>query len=243
MFFIFSKLIIKNKYNKNTKLLSTNYINNNELENIKLHKIKNYLNKFLSNYKKREIIESLSILNNENLCEKKVLGLQSSLFGEKFIIEYFEKYIPQFEKYYINQADLKIFDEPFSLKIINGLNDIALSWSKNSVNKNIINENILLINKKTFQNWRYGPIKDNIYNKEYYTNKINAGIYFINKNSLNNIKFSKNNKSDFVINKINVYEMLKNAKDSELYIKLPDVIGDFYEDPKILNILKKKNKK
>jgi len=33
--------------------------------------------------------------------------------------------------------------------------------------------------------------------------------------------------------------MLKNAKDNGLFIKLPDAIGNFYEVPKILNILKK----
>ena len=97
---LFSKQIIKNKYNKNPKIFlnhvtTTNYNENSELEleNIKLHEIKNYLKQFLSFSKRREIIESLCILNNENFCEKKVLGLQSSLFGEKFIIEFFTKYM------------------------------------------------------------------------------------------------------------------------------------------------------
>ena len=246
---LFSKQIIKNKYsNKNPKaflnhVTTTNYNENSELdlENIKLHEIKNYLKQFLFFSKRREIIESLCILNNENFCEKKVLGLQSSLFGEKFIIEFFTKYIQGFEKYYIEQADLKLFNVPFSLKIINGINDIALNWNKSSKNKaNIFSENILLINKKTCINWKNGPLKaNNNYEKKYYTDKIYVGIYFINKYSLNNIKFSKNNKSDSVIKKIHVYEMLKNAKDNGLFIKLPDAIGNFYEVPKILNILKK----
>lgn len=141
------------------------------------------------------------------------------------ICEFFSKKINKCEEYHCGECDIKINNELYSLKKINGKSTLALDWSKNNTKnkKETFTHNIILINTKTSQWWKNSPKNINLNDNINYTKQINSAIYIINKDYCKkNIVLTSNNKSNSIITEQYVYKMIYNSIEQKTFIELPD---------------------
>lgn len=174
-------------------------------------------------------------------------GLSSGKAIEMLILELFKEALRKdFEECHEGEADLSLFGTKVSFKKINGSSEIALSWSRNDgIQKEGNRKNkeprttftcpILIMNLKTSQWWKNGPrypskletqsctewSKAKADHVEFYTRVIPAGFYFIDNFACRNIKLGRNNKTNTVIHRTDVYSLLQGSLKSGLYIPLP----------------------
>ena len=158
-------------------------------------------------------------------------GLTSGFLIDKVICEFFSKKIKDYEEYHIGESDFKLSDQPLSFKKIKGASAIALSWSKNpaqklngeqSVKRSFWEFPVLILNLQTDKWWSKGP-QQNIDSRINWTMVMHKGFYIIdNKDARSWIKLEKNNKSDSIVSKDQVYKMLFLAQEKNLFISIPE---------------------
>jgi hypothetical protein len=194
-------------------------INNIEIDNLKT--IHSYLKSNLNEIDLQDLSNKCNSLNKS--CKGDGAGLSSGYLIDILISEFFENKLKEYTEHRKGESDMKICNIELSQKKINGRSTIALDWSKNKnqVIKEYFAHHILIVNLKTERWWKKTPIKK-IDNNINYNDIIKSGIYIINKDYCkSNIKLTSNNKSNTVIDSQNLYKMIKNSIDDNLYIDLP----------------------
>lgn len=178
----------------------------------RLKSIKQHIEKCLTSKKKTELMSYC--LSIQKRLRGDGCGLSGGVLIDMIITEYFKQHITGFEEYHIKDCDFKILDVSFSFKKINGKSSIALNWSKNQkANDKCFESNVCILNLKSGQWWKR---KDRI-------EMIKSGIYFIDMDFCNeNVTFLSNNKTNTLINDVNLYSMLLYAKQNGLFISLPE---------------------
>lgn len=142
-------------------------------------------------------------------------GLKTGTYVDDLITAFFKKHIISYQEYHKGEADMKICNVPLSLKTCT--NDkgtqFALNWSKNETQPDHslnFDTHIMMIVSRGGHWWKQKPG----FNKY-----IKPGIYLIDRYYCkDNIDLKSNNKTDKLISKIEVYNMIKN---SQHYIELP----------------------
>ncbi len=192
-----------------------------------LHKTKEYL---LTHLPPEKLEEILAV----NLCIKEYFqgdgaGLASGTISDMYMKEYFREAVPNFTVYEEEESDIKIDGIPFSLKKIYGASIIALDWSRNDVKEGVEPQNVrtyfttnmILINLKTEQWWKSKPVKPKIEGLVY-NHVIPAGIYLVDKDFCKeHTKLSKNNKTNTLIEKEYLYQIIQHSMDNDLCILFP----------------------
>jgi hypothetical protein len=184
------------------------------------------LKKYLESNLELCVLQELSNKCNSinNYCKNDGAGLLGGCLIDMLISKFFETKLKEYKEHRKGESDMILCDIPLSLKKINGKSTLALNWSKNPTTKEIKSDekfknHILLINLKTGQWWKKKPINCEIN----YNNIIKAGIYIIDKEYCKtNIILEKNNKSNSIINSIDIYKMINQSIEDNLYIELPD---------------------
>jgi hypothetical protein len=154
-------------------------------------------------------------------------GLSGGTVTDMFSVAFLSANITGFVGHRSGEGDCKINDHPFSLKKINGDSTIALDWSKNGENskkRERFNKDMIIINLKTKQWWKKGPVKATADEKAsgFYTKTIKAGIYFISHTYCkSNICLTSNNKTDTLIENVPLYKMLMQSITNNMVIELP----------------------
>ena len=188
----------------------------NELTNIK---------KMLEKHLNKDLLQDFSNKCNAitNACKGDGAGLSGGCLIDMFICEFFNKYVPNYQNYHKGEADMKINDIKLSQKKINGKSTIALDWSKNETDndREQFESDMLIINLKTQKWWKSNP--KNITNTNIIYNKtIPAGFYIIPKQYCKKyIKLSSNNKTNSLIDSVNLYTILHRSLLQELFIEIP----------------------
>jgi hypothetical protein len=204
---------------------------NEDNSNTELAMLKKYLEDNLDENLLEQISECCFEIREH--CQSDGKGLTTGLLVDKYLDSIFPKFLPEYEEYHVGEADFKINGIPISFKTINGVKSIALAWSKNketSKRREFWNENIMIFNRITEQKWAQGPTKQfNDHDKEYYTDIMPCGFYLVNKCCQNWTKLTQNNKTNSLVDSKYVYEMLKTAKENDLFIPLPDPKGNIFE--------------
>jgi hypothetical protein len=196
-----------------------NIYNNNDIINSTVV----YLNRYLNNEDKQNLSNYMYCITNK--LKGDGAGLSSGTLIDMLICEFFQTKLCKCEEYHNGECDIKINDELYSLKKINGKSILALDWSKNNSEnkKETFKHNIILINTKKSQWWKNNPkniiANDNIN----YTKQINSAIYIIDKDYCKkNIILSSNNKSNSIITEQYVYKMICNSIEQKTFIELPE---------------------
>lgn len=195
----------------------------NKYNNIIINSTIKYLIKHLNDNDKQNLSNYMYCITTKLKGDGS--GLSSGTFIDMLICEFLESKLNKCEEYHNGECDIKINDELFSLKKINGKSILALDWSKNDTynKKEIFTHNIILINTKTSQWWKNSPKDINTDDNTDYSKIINSAIYIINRDYCKkNIKLSSNNKSNSIINTQYVYKMICNSIEQKTYIELPE---------------------
>ena len=147
--------------------------------------------------------------------------------------------LPDYHENHKGESDMVICGLPFSLKKINGKSTCALNWSKNEKDeKNEKNEkdekneqkkkemfscDFIIINLKSGQWWKTKPKNVHSTLNIVYTSEIPSGIYLIDKRFCKYyVELHQNNKTNTLIDSMNLYIMLKRSIALKLYIPLPE---------------------
>jgi hypothetical protein len=189
---------------------------------IHLRKIINYLETSLSSDNLQELSNKCESINNS--CKGDGSGLLGGCLIDMLVSKFFESKLDKYIEYHNGESDMKILDIPLSQKKINGKSTIALDWSKNSKTfvKTHFNQHIMIINLKTEKWWKTKPIKLNDESKIQYNDIIKSGIYLIDKKYCKKyINLSSNNKTNTLIDSIQLYKMLKRSIATNLFIEIP----------------------
>jgi hypothetical protein len=131
------------------------------------------------------------------------------------ITECFQDHLDEYVPYHVGESDMKILKTEISLKKISGPSTIALDWSKNNkvCTRNYFTHPIMIINLIQQQWWK---------KKLNYTEIIPSGIYLIDCDYCqNNISLTSNNKTNSLITKEYVYQMLQRGLKQKWFIELP----------------------
>ena len=193
-----------------------------EINLIVLRKIMEHLIKTLDSEIMIELNDKIKCLND--YCRGDGCGLMGGTLTDMFIIKFFELKISTFKECHENEADFLIHGEKMSFKKINGKSSIALNWSKNSSTdkKEKFTENIMIVNLKTCQWWKCKPPK-NVPIHIDFKKVIPSGIYIVDKYYCKkNIELTTNNKTNSLIDSKNLYMMLYNSIENNLFIPLPE---------------------
>ena len=142
-------------------------------------------------------------------------GLKTGAYVDDLIAAFFKKHLVSYQEYHKGEADLKICDVPLSLKTCT--NDkgtqFALNWSKNKTESDPssnFDTHIMIIVSRGGQWWKQ---------KEGLNEYIKPGIYLVDRHYCkDNIDLKSNNKSDTLISKKDVYQMITN---SQHYVEIP----------------------
>jgi len=182
------------------------------------------LHTYLQKYMTCDIMQEFS--NKINAVSVKCVGdgagLSKGTLKDMVIVEFLKSHLDKFEEYHYGESDCKIMDIPLSLKNIEGKSQIALDWSKNTTasTKDYFTDNMMIVNKISGVWWKKSPkmcLTGTRYNKE-----IPAGIYLIDKNYCKeHVKLSSNNKTNTLINSQNLYLMMLNSIENNLFLELP----------------------
>jgi hypothetical protein len=191
-----------------------------------LHEIYNKLVDLLTPNILVDIISKLHAITAEFTGDG--AGLSGGVIVDKFIISYLREFIPDFKETHKGESDCTLFGLSLSIKKISGKSTIALDWSKNgkeSIKRERFNTDMMIINLKTEQWWKKGPVgKKSASEKDInFLSTIKAGIYFISQTYCKlNIGLSSNNKSDSIIDNRSLYLMLKESIKDNLVIEFPN---------------------
>ena len=154
-------------------------------------------------------------------------GLSGGTLTDMFITAFLSDKIAGFEKHHEREGDCMVNAHKFSLKKINGNSTIALDWSKNGENsseRERFNTDMIIINLKTEQWWKKGPLKATADENAagFYSKTLKAGIYFISHTYCkSNICLTSNNKSDTLIENIPLYKMLMQSIADNMVVEFP----------------------
>ncbi len=216
--------IKENKNQDNNREENNNQDDNKEENKINsIKKVIQYLNENLNTIDLENLSNMTSTLNNK--LKGDGAGLSSGFLIDLLICEFFSKKLSEYKECHEKECDMKICSISFSQKKITGKSVIALDWSKNpdtSKKKETFQVHILLINLVSGKWWKNNPKNREENENINYTEDIDAGLYFIDKDFCKkNIKLSSNNKTNTLIEQTEVYKMLLYSKNSNLFIKLP----------------------
>jgi hypothetical protein len=197
---------------------------------IELRKISNYLKSELNQEDLQDLSNKCESINR--YCKGDGAGLLGGSLIDMMISRFFELKLKKYSEYHNGECDMKICDIPLSQKKINGKSTIALDWSKNNEAfvKDHFTQHILIINLKTEQWWMKSPKKKEPNDNTNYCDVIKSGIYIVDKNYCKQfIKLSSNNKTNTLIDNVNLYKMLQRSINIDLFIEIPPVnkIYDF----------------
>lgn len=188
----------------------------------KLKNIKMYLE---FPYEKK--VELISKINSITKYVSKMdgNGLLGSSLKDLLITEFLANNIKTFKSTHTGESDFSILNILFSLKNINGASECALNWSKGNKIKihNPFTCHIIVFQEKTLKWWKKGP--KNPQKNINYTREIKKGIYICSMNYCrkNITKLGSNNKTDTLISKENMYRMLTNSEDNDLFINFENI--------------------
>jgi len=182
-------------------------------ERYALQKVVRYLQQNLD----RTILQDLSNKCHaiQNTCKGDGAGLEGGSYIDRIISEFFEDNLKEYKSHHNGESDMKIFQTEISLKKISGPSMIALDWSKNNKPcvRTYFNHPIMIVNLKEQQWWK---------KKEDYTDIVPSGIYLIDREYCQrNITLSSNNKTNTLITKESVYQMLQRSLKQRWFIELP----------------------
>lgn len=140
-------------------------------------------------------------------------GLQCGGILEKIQVEYICKHIENCYPCNEGQADIMIKESKYSIKNITKKSKIGVCWSKNPNIMDIeIDTNILIFVSEGSYWWAQ---------KDHFDEYIPAGIYYVPIEFCKNIKYIKNNKSDYIISEQDVYKLLCKSLANKYYLELP----------------------
>jgi len=168
-------------------------------------------------------------VTTKRCCTGDGAGLNHGNSSEKIMACFLSKLMPsKFQKFNSDESDFKICDIPISYKHIYGRSTIALDWSKNESQsqRKYFQCHIMIYVEKTSQWWKRGPKKT--INEIDYTQTIETGLYFIDKNDCVDIDFVQNNKSNTIISNVHLYNMLIISKSKDNFIPFPDNDSGFF---------------
>ena len=169
----------------------------------------------------KQLIKDAHVTTKKS-CTGDGAGLNHGNSSEKIMTCFLSCLMPnKFQKFNSDESDFKICDIPLSYKHISGRSTIALDWSKNETQtqRKYFQCHIMIYVEKTSQWWKRGPKKT--FNDIDYTQTIETGLYFIDKNDCINIEFVQNNKSNTIISNIHLYNMLITSKNKNNFIEFP----------------------
>lgn len=178
-----------------------------------LQKVVLYLKQHLSQQHLQELSNKCHSI--QTVCQGDGAGLEGGSYIDRLICEFFQDHLKDYIPYHNGESDMKICQHPLSFKKISGASSIALDWSKNatSTKRAHFTNDIMILNLSTKQWWK---------NKVNYTDTIPSGIYFIDSDYCQyNITLSSNNKTNTLISKTFVYQMLHRSLTQKWYIELP----------------------
>ncbi len=218
---ICSKIIRIQKFLKNIKKYENNLLV------INCYIFKNYI---IS--KQNDLIINMTNIIQDKFKKLNGSGLSSGMLIENVLLEFLTSKYRYIKKYNVNEADLTIFDHSFSFKKITGKSCIALNWSKNlkENNKKYFICDIIIFVVNTSKWWK-NKIEDIDYTKT-----IKSGFYFVSKYFCSkNIKLSSNNKSNSIIDSKNLYKILLNSIDNNMFVEIKNNNVKIYEDYSFIN--------
>ena len=142
-------------------------------------------------------------------------GLKTGTYVDDLITAFFKKHLVSYQEYHKGEADLKICDVPLSLKTCTSDKgtQFALNWSKNKTESDPssnFDTHIMIIVSRGGHWWKQ---------KEGLNEYIKPGIYLVDRYYCkDNIDLKSNNKTDKLISKKEVYQMIVN---SQHYVEIP----------------------
>jgi len=153
-------------------------------------------------------------------------GLLGGSLNDMLTCAFFERVFGKdYSDYHQGECDFTLFRVPLSFKKIHGKSTIALNWSKNKESGGnctspppppppYFQSHILILNLKTqvwWQRVRQGR------NQE-----ILSGFYLVDKQFCrNHITLGKNNKTNSLIDSVQLYSMLQHSISQDLFLALP----------------------
>ncbi|SVE56501.1 uncharacterized protein METZ01_LOCUS509355, partial [marine metagenome] len=161
--------------------------------------------------------------------------------GEKIDTYLTEQFLPNslgqdYEEYHEGEADCKICNEPISFKTLKAAGDLALCWSKNpetkkdgtpSIKRDFWEVPMLIYVRESKQWWTRGPSHP-IDKSLTWNQTVHAGFYLVNQIAASQwVEFKSNNKSDYIIDKQDVYKLLCTSLSDGLFVQLPKPTGKY----------------
>lgn len=160
-------------------------------------------------------------------CTGDGAGLSGGIFTDQFLSLFFAKHVPTFVEFHNSESDCKILEKPLSLKKINGKSTIALSWSKNpadSKKRETFETDLIVVNLKSEKWWVGSPKNVSTEDRasNFFTTPIPAGIYILPKEYCKSaVSLKSNNKTDTLIDQVDLYRLLKHSMDEKMFLPLP----------------------
>lgn len=157
-------------------------------------------------------------------------GLIRSMLVDFIFTQNLEKMDCDIHCNHVGQSDLTVGDIPLSFKTTEKGNDLALNWSKNPSTQQPMphrfDTDILIYVMRSGDWYKRKKAPDDGF--------IGAGMYLIPASVANHVVvFTTNNKSNSIIKKKYVFQLLKYSATNELYIPFPnltEVKSNYYFD-------------
>ena len=186
-----------------------------------------YMKEQLVNLTLIELVSKLHAINKA--CKGAGAGLSGGTFIDMFVTQFLSSKVHGFMEYHSGESDCMINNYPLSLKKINGKTTIALNWSKNGEDSKkceSFNTDMMIINLKTEQWWKKmapsDASKEEVESK-FFLRSIKAGIYFVSRTYCKaNVCLMSNNKTDTLINNVQLYKMLIESMKNNMMIEFPE---------------------
>lgn len=167
--------------------------------------------------------------------------------GEKVDFYLTKQFLPthvgdDFQEFHEDESDFKLLNHPISFKTLRDGGDLAMCWSRNdgtdskkkSKTCNHWQVPVMIYVRQSGKWWSNGPMKHwnsdvkiEQNNKKWWCDEIGSGFYLISQESGLNIHFKTNNKSTCILDKQEVYKLIKDAKEYGLFIEMPEPKGEF----------------
>jgi hypothetical protein len=187
-----------------------------------------YLTESLSNEDLQDLSNKVHSIKQK--CKGDGAGLSKSALIDMFLCEFLKKKLTNYSEYHVGESDMKICDISLSLKHASGKSQAALNWSKNEKNeekktkieKEHFNTHMMIIVSETNQWWKKrDPVKKPKL-KINYSDVIQSGIYFVDKQFCkSHVELKSNNKTNSLIEPQYLYIMLKRSISQNLFLSLP----------------------
>lgn len=192
-------------------------------ENVVLMNIKRLVETFLTQDIRQELCDRAIALTNFYSGQRlSGAGLSCGQLTDAMVNHFMQVLTSNvWNAHHNGQADFVVYEMPFSFKKLRTSSDLALHWSKNSDNdasKAVFDVPIMIwIQQSSMWYKRDGE------------SFVEAGWYFIPTHLCQTIvKFHSNNKSNTVIKKRYVYELLKTSRQLDLMIPFPSDVQHVY---------------